>query len=118
MASIPTSPEKIRAGLLAEIDAATALSPFTKEALRRAFVPFAELFCEQQAQGTPDAGRIVAGATVSVVAAIIGHLHLNVSRPGVDKHQAIRDFMILVEDRVFASLAADEVMPGNGGRWQ
>ncbi len=117
MAAIPTSPQTIRAGLLKEIDAAESLNEFTKEALRRSFVPFAELFCTLQAEATPAAGRLVADAAAACAAAIIGHLHMNVSRPGVDKDAAIRDFMKVVEGRVRRSLAADGVLPADGGRW-
>lgn len=118
MAAIPTSPERIRASLSAEIDAADSLLPLTREALQQCFVPFAELFCREQAKRTPEAGIAVADAAAAVAAGIIGHLHMNVSRPGVDRMTAIHQFMAMVEQRVLRALDADGVPLGDNGRAQ
>lgn len=116
MSAVPTSPERIRASLMAEIDRADSLLPLTKEALQQCFVPFAELFCREQAKRTPEAG--FADAAAAVAAGIIGHLHMNVSRPGVDRMTAIHQFMEMVEQRVLRALDADGVPLGDNGRAQ
>lgn len=118
MAAVPTSPERIRASLSAEIDMADNLLPLTKEALQQCFVPFAELFCREQAKATPEAGFAVADAAAAVAAAVIGHLHMNVSRPGVDRMTAVHQFVAMVEQRVLRSLVTDGVPLGDSGRAQ
>lgn len=118
MAAIPTSPERIRASLSAEIDAADSLLPLTREALQQCFVPFAELFCREQVKGTNEAGFAIADAAAAVAAAVIAHLHMNGSRPGVDRMTSIHQFVGMVEQRVLRTLAADGVPLGDNGRAQ
>jgi len=113
---IHADPKTIRVSLLAEIEAADRLGPVAAEALRRAFVPFAEYFAEVQSSGRPTAGAELADATAAVAAAIVGHLQLNASHRTLDCETALEIFMADVLRRVRWSLAAEGVGLKDDGR--
>lgn len=116
--AIPPSTERVRASILAELDAAT-LPPLSREALVSAYLPFAELLYREKAKGSPGSGNAIADAAIAVAAAVIGHLHMNTSTPGVHKVDAVQITVGRVLDRVLRSIENGVVLDlGDDGRMQ